>query len=63
MATLNNLRNLYREQANKSANALEKGALEKKVTEISNWMEEVMNKEQLPELKNVYPQLQLVEKE
>ena len=34
MATLNNLRNLYREQANKSSNALEKGALEKKVTEI-----------------------------
>jgi hypothetical protein len=63
MATLNNLRNLYREQANKSANALEKGALEKKVTEISNWMEEVMNKEQLTELKNVYQQLQLVEKE
>jgi hypothetical protein len=63
MATLNNLRNLYREQANKSTNTLEKVALEKKVTEISNWMEEVMNKEQLTELKNVYPQLQLVEKE
>jgi hypothetical protein len=63
MATLNNLRNLYRDEANKSTNTLEKGALEKKVTEISNWMEEVMNKEQLPELKNVYPQLQLVEKE
>jgi hypothetical protein len=54
---------LYRDEANKSTNTLEKGALEKKVTEISNWMEEVMNKEQLPELKNVYPQLQLVEKE
>jgi hypothetical protein len=54
---------LYREQANKSTNALEKGALEKKVTEISGWMEEVMNKEQLTELKNVYQQLQLVEKE
>jgi hypothetical protein len=63
MATLNNLRNLYREQANKSTNTLEKVALEKKVTEISNWMEEVMNKEQLTELKNVYQQLQLVEKE
>jgi hypothetical protein len=63
MATLNNLRNLYREQANKSSNALEKGALEKKVTEISGWIEEVMNKEQLTELKNVYQQLQLVEKE
>jgi hypothetical protein len=63
MATLNNLRNLYREQANKSANTVEKGVLERKVTEISNWMEEVMNKEQLTELKNVYQQLQLVEKE
>mgnify|MGYP006202716595 CR=1 FL=1 len=39
------------------------GALEKKVTEISGWIEEVMNKEQLTELKNVYQQLQLVEKE
>jgi aminopeptidase N len=63
MATLNNLRNLYREEANKTKNTLEKEALEKKVTEISGWMEEVINKEQVTELKNIYPQLQLVEKE
>ncbi|MBU6219314.1 MAG: M1 family metallopeptidase [Bacteroidetes bacterium] len=63
MATLNNLRNLYREEANKSTNGQEKVALEKKVTEISGWMEEAMSKEQLTELKNVYTQLQLVEKE
>lgn len=63
MATLNNLRNLYRGEANKSKNNLEKEALEKKVTEISDWMSEVMSKEQVLELKNIYPQLQLVEKE
>jgi aminopeptidase N len=63
MATLNNLRNLYRAEANKSTNGQEKVTLEKKVTEISDWMEEAMSKEQLTELKNVYTQLQLVEKE
>jgi hypothetical protein len=63
MATLNNLRNLYREEANKTNSTTEKEALEKKVTEISGWMEEVKTKEQVTELKNIYPQLQLVEKE
>jgi aminopeptidase N len=63
MATFNNLRNLYREEANKTNSTTEKEALEKKVTEISGWMEEVKTKEQVTELKNIYQQLQLVEKE
>jgi aminopeptidase N len=63
MATLNNLRNLYRQEANGSKIPSDQEALEKKVAEVSAWMEEVIHMEPSSELKNIYSQLQLVEKE